>query len=302
MKQNILMSSLLALMLTGCVDSGYREKEQTSSVLVDGESNAELGLSLFNRHCSACHGDDALGKESLKSPSIVGKTPSQIELAIESVAYMNSLQHLLNRQNIVDISAYLVSLIDTKVAATSISNASESCKPTAIDMNSAELITLVGSQGSYRILSKNVQYPVTIFCENNDDLQFGYVISETQREFLVNDLTDQVVRTAIFESGDNVQKNQHYQLSGKQLFDSWKRLSEQLISYSSIQQNFTVEEILNPSLLTESEYEALNNLLWELERSIKIEPCSNPNNVQGYVFNQDSNYDCYIDGEFNEIL
>ncbi len=73
--------------------------------------------SIFSEHCSACHGDDAMGQANL-FPNLMdddwqwGRTPEQIEQTIRTgrLAVMVSWQALLNDEGVNNVASYVISL------------------------------------------------------------------------------------------------------------------------------------------------------------------------------------------------
>jgi mono/diheme cytochrome c family protein len=67
------------------------------------------GEKLFKSKCAGCHGTDAAGKSSVKSPSIKGKTADDIHKEISTSPKHSSVKSLTPDQ-VKDIAAFLGTL------------------------------------------------------------------------------------------------------------------------------------------------------------------------------------------------
>jgi len=71
--------------------------------------DAANGEKTFKAKCAACHGADAAGKPSMKSPSIKGKTADEIQKEISTSPKHASLKSLTADQ-VKELAAYLGTL------------------------------------------------------------------------------------------------------------------------------------------------------------------------------------------------
>ncbi|MGB7436184.1 MAG: c-type cytochrome [Candidatus Acidiferrum sp.] len=71
--------------------------------------DAAAGEKTYKAKCAMCHGPDAAGKESMKSPSIKGKTADEIQKVISTSPKHAALKSLTADQ-VKEIAAYLATL------------------------------------------------------------------------------------------------------------------------------------------------------------------------------------------------
>ena len=71
--------------------------------------DAANGEKTFKAKCAACHGPDAAGKPTMKSPPIKGKTADEIQKAIATSPKHASLKSLTADQ-VKELAAYLATL------------------------------------------------------------------------------------------------------------------------------------------------------------------------------------------------
>lgn len=76
--------------------------------LVHGQDKAE-GEKTFKAKCAGCHGADAAGKSTVKSPSIKGKSAEDVEKVISTSPKHASLKKL-TPDEVKSIAAYLATL------------------------------------------------------------------------------------------------------------------------------------------------------------------------------------------------
>ena len=74
-----------------------------------GAQDQAAGEKLFKSKCAGCHGPDAAGKATVKSPSIKGKTAADIQKEISTSPKHTSVKSLTPDQ-VQSIAAFLATL------------------------------------------------------------------------------------------------------------------------------------------------------------------------------------------------
>jgi mono/diheme cytochrome c family protein len=76
---------------------------------VSRAQDSAKGGKTFKAKCAGCHGPDAAGKASVKSPSIKGKSADEITKALSTSPKHSSVKNLA-AADVNDVAAYLATL------------------------------------------------------------------------------------------------------------------------------------------------------------------------------------------------